>query len=79
MQKYLHSYLPKTCICNYRLHSIDEAKRISMGGTFNIDFPYCTDCKASKRDKNCANFMLYSVLLPLVEIYVPILKKRGVL
>jgi len=20
MQKHLHSYLPKTCICNYRLH-----------------------------------------------------------
>ena len=24
MQIYLHSYLPKTCICNYRLHFTNE-------------------------------------------------------
>jgi hypothetical protein len=57
---------------------VDEAKRISWHGDSNLDFPYCIDCKSSKRDKSCSSYLLYYVLLPVVEDYIPILKKRGV-
>jgi hypothetical protein len=49
---------------------VDEAKRISWIGVSSVDFPYCDNkelCSASAGDKNRASYLLYQILLPVIE------------
>ena len=47
---------------------IDEAKRLSWKS--NRSFPYCDNCKASKRSKKCAGSIWLQVFIPTLEIYI---------
>lgn len=49
--------------------TVDEAKRISWSIDARANFPYCDNerCNASSKDKRRAGYLLYNILLPVIE------------
>ncbi len=73
MQKYLHSYLPKICICNYRLQEKDSQIDKFIGGMSQkdeliSDYLYMLKHLTADRFKNSDNGMLKGNPKPYKEL-----------